>query len=169
MIEGKLGNSVKYGVNPGGFGATFDFPIVSEKLRLGAETGIMILSNWSDTLDLRNSPNPDDTSTYDIWIKNGTDLDYFIGPSFRYKFKLGQYTSFSPIISAGLIVNISAYDETKKATNPPPIYSKSEAPAELGLYLKPKLAFQYKKVYIGYEFFALSDELEHIVLIGITF
>jgi len=169
MAEAKLGDRSKFSSNSGGFGGTLDFPVIGQNGRLGFEAGIIILSNWTDTLDLWQSPTLDDTLMYDLWIKNGTDLDFFIGPSARYKLDLTENTALSAIVGSGILINISAYDETKKALDPPPLYSKSEAPANIEFYIKPKLVFHLKRIYIGYEFFGITEELEHVVCLGITF
>ena len=168
MIEGKLGNAVKSGDLLGGFGMMLDYPILGERGKFGFEAGVIIQANWADTLDLYTSPDPQDTNRYDIWTRNGTDLNFYLGPEFRYNVSLSELHSISFVLGAGTVVNISAYDEVKKSFTPPPLVARSETPTELEFYMKPKIMFHTKRLYLGYEFFSVSENVEHIVCLGIT-
>ena len=169
FAEGKIGSEDFHGVMPMGFGAGVVFPMVGDAARWGIEGGIMAVSSWADTLDLSQSPDSADTVLYDIWTKNGTDINLYIGPRFQYRFDLAQEVGLSASIGGGALINISAYDETKKSYNPPPLYSVSEMPTETSLYFKPRLSIQYKKVYLAYEYFGATDDLEHVICLGVVF
>jgi len=168
-IEGKIGSKVNYDIMPIGFAGRLNFPFLTDAAGWGIEAGVMLITSWEDTLDLSTSPDPDDTILYDLWTKNGTDINFHIGPEFRYMFKLNEKIGISTAIGAGLLANISAFDETKKAFDPPPLYSISETPTEVAFYIKPRLSFHIKKVYLAYEYFGGTESLDHAVCLGITF
>ncbi|MCK5833107.1 hypothetical protein KAH81_05485 [bacterium] len=167
FAEFKYGNSVAHDISPMGVGGSIDFPVIGENGRLGFGAGIMIISSWSDTLNLKNSPEPEDTLLYDVWYKNGTDINLFLGPSVRYRLELNEVFSISTFANGGILINISAYDEVKKDFDPPPIYSISETPTDIEFYIKPKIVLSFKRFFVGYEFFGVSENLDHVFCVGI--
>lgn len=119
-LEFKIGSSIKDDILPLGFSGRLNFPIEKSNLKWGFDAGLVIISNWEDTLDLRNSDTPSDTLTYDYWTNTGTDLVLPLGVNFAYNMDFNQ--DFELIFEVGLgpLFRISSYTDIKSANDPPP-------------------------------------------------
>ena len=149
---------------PVGFGGGLDFPLIGENTRWGIDAGVQVITSWEDSLELL----PEDTAQYDIWTKNGTDIFIALGPAVSHRFSKGEIGAI-PSLGAGTFFAITAYDETKKSENPPPLEAVSDSETETDFYIRPALKLYYKKLYLEYEYIGLPEAIDHVISAGIMF
>ncbi|RKZ31937.1 hypothetical protein DRQ36_00425 [bacterium] len=168
-FEGKIGSKAGHNALPIGFGGNIDFKLFGENARWGFDVGIDVLSSWEDSLDIMTSPEPSDTAKYDVWIQRGTDISFLAGTILSYRLLNIDKFVFSLALGGGFVANISGYDDIKKSTTGPATDQSSYSETEFEGYIKPRAKIQINKFYLGYEYYAIANSLEHTLFIGVTF
>lgn len=167
-LEGKIGFGGDRKATPYGVGGSFRTRLLFDNMKLGAELGFLVNSNWEDTLDLANSPDPQDTALYDIWVNRGTDVSIIVGPRASYEVLGRDNSSIRIDLGLGTLFNISSYDDIKKQAGGTQQKSVSEIESEIEFYFRPRLELQYKKIYAAYNYY-FSDNIEHTICFGLMF
>jgi hypothetical protein len=166
-LEAKIGFGGERDITPYGAAGSFRMSALLKKAKIGAEFGVMVTSNWDDTLDISTSPTPGD-SIYDFWAKNGTDVSFIFGPRISYELLGNENSAIRLDLGTGALMNISSFDETKEHASGSPSLFRSDIETGFEFYFRPRLEMQYNKVYVAYEYF-LSDNIHHVVCFGLMF
>ncbi len=167
-LELKVGLGGERETTPYGIGSNFRMRFILDDMKAGAEMGLLVTSNWEDTLDLSDSPDPEDTLLYDIWINRGTDVSIIVGPRLSYEVLGSSNLSGRIDIGFGTLFNISSYDDIKKPLTGSQEHNVSEIDSDVEFYFRPRIELQYIRLYLAYEYF-FAENIEHSLSLGLMF
>ncbi|MGC9314168.1 MAG: hypothetical protein ACP5G4_00915 [bacterium] len=167
-LEGKIGFAGERDDTPYGIAGNFRTKLLLDKLKAGGDFGVMVTSNWEDSLDLHDSPEPSDTALYDTWVRSGTDVSFILGPRVGYKFLGSDLFSARLDFGFGVLFCFTSYDDVKKSNSGSQSSNVSEIESDIEFYARPRLEIQYNRVYAAYEYY-IADNIGQTICIGIMF